>query len=102
MAAEGLFTPQGWGRARLQSPGGFSLWDWLCGLIEVFQTLRLQFPPSIKCLMRLVSLLHGYLTRTGELHVGTSMGLSACTHHSEGGPEEDLGMVTSYLGFLGL
>lgn len=30
------------------------------------------------------------------------MGLSACTHRSEGGPEEDLGMVTSYLGFLGL
>lgn len=48
MAAEGLFTPQGWGRARLQSPGGFRLWDWLCGLIEVFQTLRLQFPPLYK------------------------------------------------------
>lgn len=30
---------------RLQSPGGFGFCDWLCSLIEVFQTLWLQFPP---------------------------------------------------------
>lgn len=90
------------GSPRLQSPGGFGFCDWLCGLIEVFQTLCLQFPLSIKCLMRLVSLLHSYLPRTGELDVGISTGLSTCTYHSEDGPEEDLGMAIAYLGSLGL
>ena len=53
--------------------------------------------------MSLVSLLLSNLTtRRDELHVGTFVGLSTCTHHSEDGLEKDLGMEIAYLGSLEL
>lgn len=77
----------------------------MTGYVALLKCSRLSgssFPASIKCLTRLVSLLHSYLPRTGELDVGISTGLSTCIYCSEDGPEEDLGMAIADLGSLGL